>query len=674
MIINELGAQLGYTLIAPMNSKTTYLIDNEGHVVKSWESDYTPAMCAYLLKDGTLLRPGNINNSEFRGPGTGGKIQRFTWDGELLWDYTLSKDRVHPHHDICPMPNGNVLVICWDKKTKEETLSAGRRVELVRGDFLPDCLLEVKPTGQTTGEIVWEWHAWDHLIQDTDSTKPNYGDVSDHPELIDVNFTNSFLENLLSDPQELAKLRSLGYVGGGGSGQPQGPPPGNDNGGNDSGPQDRGRRGGGRGFGGPGGPEADWMHTNSVDYNADLDQIMISLHEFSEVWIIDHSTTTAEAASHKGGKSGKGGDLLYRWGNPRAYRNGSNADQRLFAQHNAHWIPLGRPGAGHLLVFNNGNGRPDGRYSTADEIILPIDQHGLYQREEFMAFGPSSATWSYAAEDKTSLFSMMISGAQRLPNGNTLICSGAQKTLIEVTPEKKVVWRYVYPGASFGGPGGGGFELRNGVLFPEFVRRMLNFNDEQELAIDILQSDLDKKVKEELSEEQLKKFNEPIDFFALMQGGPRSMPESGGFLTPELVKSLQLTDKQLETLTAFESMLKKDVSEILTDEQKEQIENGRRFFAGGGPGGPGGFGPPQDGNRGPGGPPEGRGPDGGDDRGGRRGPGGGGPGGGFGGGGPGGIFRVYRYSADYPGLEGKTLPAGPLLTDVVSSQPEDRRR
>ncbi|MGC8644373.1 MAG: hypothetical protein ACP5XB_31305, partial [Isosphaeraceae bacterium] len=60
----------------------------------------------------------------------------------------------------------------------------------------------------------------------------------------------------------------------------------------------------------------------------ELDQILLSVHSFSEIWIIDHGTTTAEAATHKGGRSGKGGDLLYRWGNPQAYRAGTAADQQ----------------------------------------------------------------------------------------------------------------------------------------------------------------------------------------------------------------------------------------------------------------------------------------------------------------------------------------------------------
>ena len=60
-----------------------------------------------------------------------------------------------------------------------------------------------------------------------------------------------------------------------------------------------------------------------------LDQIVLSNHNLSEIWIIDHSTTTLEAASHSGGNSGKGGDLLYRWGNPQAYDQGTGADQLL---------------------------------------------------------------------------------------------------------------------------------------------------------------------------------------------------------------------------------------------------------------------------------------------------------------------------------------------------------
>src|SRR5690606_37897726 len=134
-------------------------------------------LSAYLLENGNLLRPGTLPPGEAKlgGPGDGGCIQEFTWDGEVVWDYKLSSDTIQPHHDICRLPNGNVLVIAWDKKTRDETVAAGRRPENTADHLLPDCILEIKPTGQTSGEIVWQWRVWDHLVQEFDKSKANYG-------------------------------------------------------------------------------------------------------------------------------------------------------------------------------------------------------------------------------------------------------------------------------------------------------------------------------------------------------------------------------------------------------------------------------------------------------------------------------------------------------------------
>src|SRR5581483_6499231 len=159
-------------------------------------------------------------------------------------------------------------------------------------------------------------------------------------------------------------------------------------------------------------------------YNPELDQVMVSVFEFSELWVLDHGTKTDEAAGHQGGKYGKGGDLLYRWGNPRAYRAGTVKDQKLFGQHNAHWITKGLPGAGHVLIFNNGARRTGGAYSSVDEIVLPVNDKGQYEYEKAKAYGPEKATWTYTAEKKTDFNAPFISGAERLSNGNTLICSG----------------------------------------------------------------------------------------------------------------------------------------------------------------------------------------------------------------------------------------------------------
>lgn len=181
---------------------------------------------------------------------------------------------------------------------------------------------------------------------------------------------------------------------------------------------------------------------NSINYNSQYDQIILSVRGNSEIWVIDHSTTTAEAAGHTGGRYGKGGDLLYRWGNPVCYKLGNASDQKLFQQHDAEWIDSLCPGAGNITVFNNGVGR---NYSSADQFAPPIDSLGFYYRAPGTAFGPTSLAWTYTATPPTSFYSSSISGVQRLPNGNTLISAGVNGTFFEVTSSGETIWRYVNP-------------------------------------------------------------------------------------------------------------------------------------------------------------------------------------------------------------------------------------
>jgi hypothetical protein len=425
-LVNDKKACKGYTLLAPSFSKNTYLIDMEGRVVRSWKSDFTPGFSAYLLENGNLLRTGAIPNPPFFGGGAGGRIQEFAWDGELVWDYSYHNQNELPNHDICRLPNGNTLMIVWEKKLSRDAIARGRRPETVpaAGYLLSGSILEVKPTGKTGGEIVWAWHTWDHLIQDFDKSRANYGDVGAHPELVDLNFGDATIAATVAKPDGLKALRSLGYVG---NAAPQRPP-------------------------------TDWLHINAVAYNPALDQIVMSVFEFNELWIIDHSTSAAESASHAGGRYGKGGDLLYRWGNPRSYRAGAAKDQQLFGQHNAHWIAKGCPGEGHILVFNNGLKRTSGAYSTVDELVPPTNDRGMYEHAPGRPFGPDKPVWTYAAPKRTDFYAPFISGAQRLSNGNTLICSGTNGTIFEVAPNGEVVWKYVLPWGNespFGGVPGG---------------------------------------------------------------------------------------------------------------------------------------------------------------------------------------------------------------------------
>jgi hypothetical protein len=446
VVVNHPGAFEGYTLVFPLSSTKTYLIDMQGRVVRMWQSKYMAGQDAYLLENGNLLRAADLDADEafFAGASKGGRIQEFTWEGDLVWDYRFHNQSQVRHHAITQMPNGNVMMIVWERKTAQQAMAAGVKPVLAgKKDVLVDALIEIKPTGKTSGKIVWEWRMWDHLIQDHDSSKPNFGDVAAHPELIDVNFARQpgggFTGFFPAPPppkkdepkkasndgkkpkgDNLDRLKGIGYIG----------------------------AGGGRGAGGVrrfDGYFADWAHVNAVAYDVRLDQIMLSPREFNEVWIIDHSTTRAEAAGHQGGRHGKGGDILYRWGNPRAYRAGTAQDQKLFLQHDTHWIPAGLPGAGNLLVFSNGGGRKDGTYSSVDEVVLPVDQEGRYARKPGSAFGPSAPVWTYTAPKKSDFFAIFMSGAQRLRNGNTLISTGFGGTIFEVTPQREVVWKYIVP-------------------------------------------------------------------------------------------------------------------------------------------------------------------------------------------------------------------------------------
>lgn len=368
---NADDAYQGYTLIAPMAFNTTYLMDMDGNAVHQWESDLNPAVYPYLLEDGSILRGSRIKverGERFGAGGHGGRVDRIGWDGELLWSFDYRSDKVYHHHDIEPLPNGNVLIIAWEHKTPEQALAAGRLEQLLPEDGMwVDHIIEVEPVGDSGGNIVWQWHVWDHL--------------GEGPRQVNINAGND---------------------------------------------------------------RADWNHSNAIDYNAELDQILLTVHGFNEVWIIDHSTTTEEAATGSGGRSGHGGDLLYRWGNPESYGRGDGGDRTLFRQHDAEWIGDGLDGAGDILLFNNGRERPDVEYSRVEQFRLPGGSGDGYPLEDGV-FAAPQMVWSHEAKPRESFYSRALSGAQRLPNGNTLICEGRSGNVFEVRPDGEQVWQYVQP-------------------------------------------------------------------------------------------------------------------------------------------------------------------------------------------------------------------------------------
>ena len=386
LTLNHPDAMRGYTLFVVRVTQKVYLIDPLGRVAHTW--NLASALPDRTTNHAKLLDNGNLMAMALsHAPGAPIALAEIDPRGNIVWRY----DAHGLHHDFLKMPNGNILLLLYDSKTREQAITAGANPQFVGEIGLKsDRLIEVRPTGKTGGEIVWEWSVWDHLIQDFDPTKPNYGAVAERPELIDLNFL-------------LEPLHNSHYAG-------------------------------------------DWTHINAIDYNPELDQIMLSPRHFSELWIIDRSATAQEARGHSGGNSGMGGDLLYRWGNPRAYEHGHAADQRIFWQHQTHWIPPGLPGAGNILLFSNGHELPGHlrRHSSIDEIAPPLDGY-RYRRPENAAYPPDALAWTYVADPPADFYAPIRSGAQRLPNGNTLIADGPAGTIFQVTPDGATAWKYIAP-------------------------------------------------------------------------------------------------------------------------------------------------------------------------------------------------------------------------------------
>jgi len=429
LITKTENATPGYVLFQPSASSKTYLINMDGEVVHTWKGDLS-CMQSYLLENGHLFRlERDPDFPVFAAGGQSGRIKEYDWEGNLIWDFKYANENELIHHDFEILPNGNILAISYEVKSYEEAVNAGKNPELVaKAGIWPDKIIEIKPTRPSGGEIVWEWHMWDHLVQDIDQTKANYGVVADSPRKININAGSHEMPPMTEE--QIIDMKQIGFLTSNATLDNQ---------------------------------ASDIIHTNAISYSPELDQIVISSPNMGEIFIIDHSISTEEA-------KGSAGDVLYRWGNPANYGRGTEEDQRLFGQHDIKFIKKGYPGEGHLMVFNNdipdpsnkmpsifaammSQQSPDpqvavgdvGNYSAVYEFIPPTNSDGSYNIPEDGMIGPEEVNWSYIAADRYSLYSPFISGAQRMKNGNTMVTSGAKGRFVEVTPEGTIVWEYWNP-------------------------------------------------------------------------------------------------------------------------------------------------------------------------------------------------------------------------------------
>ena len=351
----------GYILINDAGNDRVYLMDKTSSILHEWDLPTGIGNDVELLADGRLVGIMKAEDPKIEYGGQGGKLQFVNPDSTVEYNFDYSTEEYITHHDVELLPNGNLLTIVWEKKTMAEAEMAGSSLEI---DVFPEAIIEVNPD---TDEIVWEWHAWDHLVQEHDDTKENYGVIADNPQLINLNYV-------------LDK-------------------------------------------------EGDIMHANGIEYDEDNDLIFLSVNFYHEVWVIDHSTTVEEAASNTGGNLDKGGDLIYRFGNPKAYENAMG--ERLF-RNNHHPLLLDGTDLGKISIFTNGNGA-EPQQSTVYELQLP-SPFGLSPNTD----NEPEIAWSFTNPD---LYSPKVSGSVRLPNGNRLITEG-DFGVWEVTEAGEVVWKF----------------------------------------------------------------------------------------------------------------------------------------------------------------------------------------------------------------------------------------
>ena len=401
----------GYTLFGV--GSRSYLLDMEGRVVHTWPVGTNPK----LLDNGNIVDASKDDPSGFQG------FKEVDWDGKTVWEYTEKRAGYAPHHDWTRITNKQLkapttLYIANKSITHEQAIAAG--ADPKNGPFREgqmDAIVEV----DMQGKVVWEWWFFDHVVQDVDPAKPNHvgagKTIADFPGRINLNM--------------------------------------------------------------PGRPlKRDWLHCNSMDYNAESGHIVINSVQ-GELYVIDHDGTfvAGDAATGIAKAAGAAGDFLYRFGDPARYGQGdpprvlenwdsaTSGHKQMGGAHDAHWIRPGLPGAGHLMVFNNGqylfqrtpqssvleinpfldaNGNNTGKYVNPPAAgyhreTYDKDTHNSPRQVSNQVIG------GYRPVNSHGCFSHIGSSGQRLPNGSTFVCSDTEGHFFEVTAKGELAWEYINP-------------------------------------------------------------------------------------------------------------------------------------------------------------------------------------------------------------------------------------
>ena len=209
-----------------------YLTNKTGEKLNVWNFDSKLGNDLELIKDGSLIGLFKSDNVFFSFGGYGGIVKKFNPSGILEWQYEVNNENELAHHDFEILPNGNVLLLVWERFTEEQAINFGFSGT---GEIFLEKIIEINPNNDS---VVWEWRSVDHLIQDFDSIKPNYGKISEYPQKIDLNYNQ--IEN------------------------------------------------------------GDLMHANGLYYDQKRNLILLSVNFYSEIWAIPHQYDTEVNKTEKG--------------------------------------------------------------------------------------------------------------------------------------------------------------------------------------------------------------------------------------------------------------------------------------------------------------------------------------------------------------------------------------
>jgi len=372
----------GYTVLSPLQTPAVLVIDMNGNVVKRWEGLNNSAGGPARVLPGGFV----ISASGARPPNQESlELVQQDFDGKVMWQFSRNEQ-------IKTREGGTI----WSARQHHDW----QRESFPAGYFAPESMPAIEG-GSTL------------ILTHTNRTQPKVADVMlEDDRLIEVSWKGEVAwEWVASD-----HIDELGFA-----------------------PDARKAIKAAQSFNKARG-SFDWLHINSAHYvgpNRWFDQgdmrftpnnVIISSREASLLAIV-----------------GRDGKIVWRLGPDFSESPELRAIRQIIGQHHAHFIPKGLPGAGNLLVFDNGG-------SSGYGFANPIAPNGVgaFARATSRVLEINPLTlelvWSYT---NPRFFSTNISGAQRLPNGNTLITAGAGGRMFEVTKEGAIVWEYMYP--LFGG-------------------------------------------------------------------------------------------------------------------------------------------------------------------------------------------------------------------------------